>query len=214
GAHVANLRIGHADELALVRRIGQHFLVSGHGSVEHHLAGGFTHRTECKTAIDRSISEGQDRGWFIAPSHPASPRRPSYTISPPTIVRIALPLSRIPMKGVLRLFERKRSGCTVHSRLGSTTVMSATVPVAKVPPSSRRRRAGFRLIISTRRAAPIRDRCTSCSANPKDVSRPTIPLAQSAKISATRSGSGGASEHTLKKSASCSRCFAAGSCGA
>ena len=40
-AVIADLRRGHRDDLARVRRIGQHFLVTGHAGVEHHFAAGF-----------------------------------------------------------------------------------------------------------------------------------------------------------------------------
>ena len=68
------------------------------------------------------------------------------------MVKIALPLSRIPANGVLRLFERNFAGSTVHSRFGSMTVISATAPSESVPASSRSKRAGLSDIISTNRA--------------------------------------------------------------
>ena len=39
GAGVADVRIGQRDDLPAVRRVGEDFLVAGHGGVEHHLAG-------------------------------------------------------------------------------------------------------------------------------------------------------------------------------
>ena len=38
-AVVADQRIGHADDLPGVGRIGEHFLITGHRRVEDHLAG-------------------------------------------------------------------------------------------------------------------------------------------------------------------------------
>jgi hypothetical protein len=36
-AVVANLRVGHDDHLAAIRRVSDHFLVAGHARVEHDL---------------------------------------------------------------------------------------------------------------------------------------------------------------------------------
>ena len=43
---VADLRIGHGDHLAVVRRIGEDLLVAGHGGVEHDLAARLADRAE------------------------------------------------------------------------------------------------------------------------------------------------------------------------
>ena len=40
-AVVADQGIGHGDDLALIRGVGEDLLIAGHGGVEHHLAGGF-----------------------------------------------------------------------------------------------------------------------------------------------------------------------------
>src|SRR5208282_3840078 len=44
GADVADFRVRHAHELAHVRRIGENFLIAGHGSVEHDFAHGLAFR--------------------------------------------------------------------------------------------------------------------------------------------------------------------------
>src|ERR1043166_329260 len=38
---IPNQRIRHTDELSGIRRIGEHFLITSHGSVKDHLATGF-----------------------------------------------------------------------------------------------------------------------------------------------------------------------------
>ena len=37
---IAHEGIGHGDDLPLVGRVGEDLLITGHGGVEHHLAGG------------------------------------------------------------------------------------------------------------------------------------------------------------------------------
>ena len=121
---VADFRISHADQLALVRRVGQHFLVAGHRGVEDRLAHGLAHRAKCAAAENSPVGQRQYRfAPFAHRSATPSSRRKRFR--PPTIVSTALPFSRIPANGVLRLFDRNFSGATVHSRLGSITVMSA-----------------------------------------------------------------------------------------
>ena len=41
-AVVADQGVGHGDDLAFIGRIGEDFLVTGHGGVKHHLPRGLT----------------------------------------------------------------------------------------------------------------------------------------------------------------------------
>src|SRR5262245_47590088 len=59
---------------------------------------------------------------------------PSCTMRPLTMVSRARPVSRRPPNGVLRLFETKAAGVTVHGVVQSSTHTSAGAPAASVPP--------------------------------------------------------------------------------
>ena len=56
------LVILQSDDLLAVARVGQDFLVAGHGSVEHHLSDRCTWGTNGITNIDSAVCERQDGG--------------------------------------------------------------------------------------------------------------------------------------------------------
>ena len=56
-AVIADERIGHGDDLGFVGRIGQDFLVAGHGSVEADLAAGLGGRAEALAVKHRAVFE-------------------------------------------------------------------------------------------------------------------------------------------------------------
>src|SRR5207249_4942864 len=58
-AIVADEWIGHGDDLALVRRVRQHLLITGHAGVKDHLAKRLAARTKTAARIDRAIFQGQ-----------------------------------------------------------------------------------------------------------------------------------------------------------
>jgi hypothetical protein len=58
-AVVADERVGHGNDLSLVRRVGQHLLVAGHAGVEHDLAEGFAGRAEAPAGVDCAVFQGQ-----------------------------------------------------------------------------------------------------------------------------------------------------------
>jgi len=58
-AVVADLWIGHRDDLAAITRIGEDLLIPGHRSVEAHFAVDFARCTERLTGEDRSIFESE-----------------------------------------------------------------------------------------------------------------------------------------------------------
>jgi hypothetical protein len=58
-AVVPDERVGHRDDLALVRGVGEDLLVAGHRGVEHDLALGRARRTERAAGEDRAIFQRQ-----------------------------------------------------------------------------------------------------------------------------------------------------------
>ncbi len=58
-AVVAYERIGHGDDLSLVRRIGEHFLIAGHAGVEDDFAEPLTGRAEAATGEDSAVFKGK-----------------------------------------------------------------------------------------------------------------------------------------------------------
>ena len=58
-AVVADERIGHGDDLAVIGGIGEDFLVAGHAGVEHHFAVDLTGCAECLTRIDDPVCQRQ-----------------------------------------------------------------------------------------------------------------------------------------------------------
>src|SRR5437667_71623 len=98
-------------------------------------------------------------------------------VSPPAIVRTARPLSFQPPNGVLRDSDSNLDASTIHSRSGSINVMSAFVPIDRVPASILSNLAGSTVNISINRLIEIAFRlCTKISMNkPSSVSSPTIP---------------------------------------
>src|SRR5690606_25559406 len=100
----------------------------------------------------------------------------SCTTRPPTIVNTARPRSRLPANGVLRLFERKCDGSTVHSKPGSNTVTSAGAARRNVPPGRLNAAAGAVLMRMTSVGRSMTSFATSSvTASPSAVSSPTRP---------------------------------------
>ena len=82
---IADQRIGHRHNLPFVRRIGEYFLVAGHGRVETNLAARRRARPKTFAVTDRAVFQSQNRFHFSR-----------QTIRPHTIVATALPLRRQP----------------------------------------------------------------------------------------------------------------------
>ena len=59
-AVIADERIGHRDNLAFVGRVGENFLVAGHGGVETDLAAGGRARAKALSVKNRTVFEGQN----------------------------------------------------------------------------------------------------------------------------------------------------------
>jgi len=59
---VADVRIGQRDDLAAVARVGQDFLITRHGSVEHHLADRAANRADTLAVEDRSVGKRKKGG--------------------------------------------------------------------------------------------------------------------------------------------------------
>ena len=64
-ADIADMRIGERDNLAAIRRVGQNFLITGHGSVEYHLSGRMGLRADRDSAKHRAISKRKNGGLTI-----------------------------------------------------------------------------------------------------------------------------------------------------
>src|SRR2546423_14111902 len=77
------------------------------------------------------------------------------TSQPATKVATTWPRKRQPPNGVLWLFDLNCWASTVHSRIGSNTVTSATAPTASPPPARSKARAGPLVSISTTRLKAI-----------------------------------------------------------
>ena len=63
-AVVANMGIGHHDDLPGVRGIGKDFLVSGHGRIEHDLAGRFPYGAKSTALEGAAVFQCQNRFHF------------------------------------------------------------------------------------------------------------------------------------------------------
>src|SRR6185503_13084617 len=61
---VADQRIGHADDLSGVGRIGQHFLVTSHRGIEDHFAGALAFRSPRATTKDAAVFESKESGFL------------------------------------------------------------------------------------------------------------------------------------------------------
>src|SRR5688572_25505875 len=95
---------------------------------------------------------------------------------PATKVAATPPRSSQPSNGVFFERERNDRASTRTFRSGARIVMAAGVPSARLPPATRRIRAGFTESSSTMRASGISPRCSRrSSVNDTAVSRPTIP---------------------------------------
>ena len=62
-AGVADVRIGQRDQLARVGRVGQDFLVAGHGGVEHHFADRQAGGAHGNALEHGAVFEGEDCGF-------------------------------------------------------------------------------------------------------------------------------------------------------
>jgi hypothetical protein len=60
------MRIGQRDDLAAIGRIGQDFLIAGHGGVEHHLAAGDAIGADGLALENRSVGEGENGGAYFS----------------------------------------------------------------------------------------------------------------------------------------------------
>ena len=67
GADIANMRECEGDDLAGIRRIGEDFLIAGHGSVEAHLTGCMAAGAETEAFEHGAVGEDQDgsRSLFL-----------------------------------------------------------------------------------------------------------------------------------------------------
>ena len=72
---VPDLRVGHADDLPFVRRIGEHFLVTGHRGIEDDFAHGLADRAEGSSAKNAPVGQRQYRLSLCV--HARAPDRPS-----------------------------------------------------------------------------------------------------------------------------------------
>src|SRR5205823_9801746 len=59
---------GHNDNLTIIRRIGQHFLIPSHRRVKHHLAGPLAYCAKCLARPRRSVFKGK-QGRFSPHLH-------------------------------------------------------------------------------------------------------------------------------------------------
>ena len=59
-AVIADERIGHRDDLAFVGRVGEDFLIAGHGGVEADLAAGRRFRAKSRAVKNRAVFKGQN----------------------------------------------------------------------------------------------------------------------------------------------------------
>jgi hypothetical protein len=59
---IADMRIGQGNDLATIGRIGEDFLVTGHGGIEHHLATGNAICADGLALENRSVGEGENGG--------------------------------------------------------------------------------------------------------------------------------------------------------
>ena len=76
GADIADMGEGEGDDLAGIGRVGQDFLIAGHGGVEADLAGGVADSADAVTLKARAVSEDQEGGrrLVLPASHGGSPR--------------------------------------------------------------------------------------------------------------------------------------------
>jgi hypothetical protein len=65
-AVVADVRIRQGDDLLAVARVGEDFLVTGHGGVEHHLTGRGAGGSDRIALKDRAVCERQDGGREVS----------------------------------------------------------------------------------------------------------------------------------------------------
>ena len=107
GSGIANVGSREANHLACVRRVGQYFLVTGHGSIKNQLAENdvfFRITFDCpkKLSFKNFIlsNSGDDDETF-------------HFQFPSTKVRTTLPLNLRPKKGLFKLFDARSSGVKV-----------------------------------------------------------------------------------------------------
>ncbi len=78
-AGVADVRRGHHDDLAVVRRVGQRLLVAGHAGGEHRLAEGLPHRSVGTAAEDAAVLQ-DEYGGHAGPVAGGGHRVPSVVV--------------------------------------------------------------------------------------------------------------------------------------
>src|SRR5690606_21220554 len=70
-AVVADVRVGHRDDLPVVAGVGEDLLVAGHRGVEHDLADRLAAGPEGVALVDGAVLEGEDRAWLGEERHPS-----------------------------------------------------------------------------------------------------------------------------------------------
>jgi len=158
-AVIADERIGHRDDLGFVGRVGEDFLVAGHGSVEADLAARGGVRAEALSVKTRnrlqgpgllsfSLTTARDARRVIqwvkreANFHAATLRlfRPDLFAADDGGHRP--PLEFPAEEGAVGRFARGFGTVKIHSRSGSKMVTSASAPTASVPLGKFSSRAG------------------------------------------------------------------------
>src|SRR5205807_1882875 len=160
---VADVGVGHGDDLAPVRRVGEDFLVPGHPGVEDDLPGRERPLRAEAGALERGAvlqhqqGVAQARAPVVAPRGPPvlAPRGPRPgeavktwpsrpTTRPWNTVSRTRPVSSLPSQGQLRERLANLWGSTVHRAPGSKTTRFAHPPATTGPPwpSRPRMRAG------------------------------------------------------------------------
>src|SRR6266550_1122728 len=151
---VADVGIGHRDDLAAVRRVGEDLLVPGHPGVEDHLPGRERPLgAEAGPLERRTVLQHQQGVPLPTPGgtrpHARTPRgEPTWpsraTTRPWNTVRRTRPVSSLPSQGQLRERLANLWGSTVHRAAGSKTTRFAHAPATTGPPwpSRPRIRAG------------------------------------------------------------------------
>src|SRR5580700_1316339 len=155
---VADHWVREGEDLPGIRRIGQRFFVPGHTGIEDRFAERSPFESEPVTLETAAVGEKECRRLPTVRHAANSAAR--YRVSPPTIVASTLRGSRLPANGVHLPLDANVAGSTFQGR-SAKIVTSAGLPIAKLPASSERMRAGFVESSSTNR---ISDRPGSAAA--------------------------------------------------
>src|SRR3990167_3323972 len=133
--------IRHADQLALVRWVGQDFLVAGQRGVEDDFPKRLAFGSDGPPAERGAVFQHQPRNTVA--SHAGRSRWAHEVMRAPwRIVFATQPTSSWPANGVFAPFETNWSGSTVHRTAGSMRVRLAGWPVASPCPLTPAIRAG------------------------------------------------------------------------